>query len=326
VSVIDRRLRAVFRKYKFSGLAFISVLGLASVFAVNIAGFLVLLPRPLWGLLDVSFVSSYFIRFSILLSLAFLASRYSGYFVASFFGPIYGTFVVISLLMKKSGRRFIRITGYERAFFTAKRFLRRNEHEDKGGDHMIDYESLAGKLYNSKFVRYPLGLAYIMGYTRGRIYYLLEHYAIPFQLLAVIFVLSALYTTLTGGIILVALAIIIVIILPPTLFGIYHEKPYFEAGISYFTAMKFELWKLIPLQKITLLALTLSFVSGILHHRSLVSENMLLSFVGEVNVTGSLILTASSGFIIHSTAGGYQFIPIHGTRINVLALDLETTH
>jgi hypothetical protein len=145
-----------------------------------------------------------------------------------------------------------------------------------------------------------------------------EYYSIPLQLLIVILVLSALFTTLTGGILLVGLGIILLFVLPPTFGDVYTDKPYFENGVSYFKVLKFKSWKMINLQKITLLALTLSFASGILHHRSLVSETRLLEFVGEVNVTGKLVLAASSGFIIYSVGDGYQFIPIEGTRIDVL--------
>lgn len=319
--MIDRRIRAVFRKYKISGLALISVLGLASVFAVNLAGFLVLLPKPLWGLLDVAFVTSYFMRFSVLLALAMLASRYSVYIASQILGLVYRIIVIISLLTKKKGRRFLRIKGSQYATYVDGIPFRRHENKSKHDNHNIEFKVQLKKLIGGNFSKSALGFIYILGYTQGRINFRIEYFAIPIQILVIILVLSALYTTLTGGIILVVLAIIIFFSIPPIPTDVYFDKKYLENGISFSSFLRFEPWTMVNVQKITLLFLTLSFASGVLHHRSLVSETRKLNFLGEVNFSGALVVATSSGFIIHSADGGYQFMPIEGTRIKVLPLD-----
>lgn len=319
--MIDRRIRAVFRKYKLSGLALISMLGLASVFAVNLAGFLVLLPKPLWGLLDVAFVTSYFMRFSILLALAMLASRYSVYIASQILGLVFRIFVIISLLAKKKGRRLLRIKGSQYAIYVDGIHFRRHENKSKHENHSIEFKSQVKKLFSGNFLKSALGFIYILGYTQGRVNFRIEYFAIPIQLVVVAFVLSALYTTFTGGIILVVLAVIIFFSIPPRPSDVYFDKKHIENGISFYSFLKFKPWTMVNVQKITLLVLTLSFASGVLHHRSLVAETRKINFLGEVTFSGALVVAASSGFIIHSAEGGYQFMPIEGTRIKVLPLD-----
>lgn len=324
--MIDRRVRAMFRKYKISGLAFISVLGLTSVLAVNLAGFLVLLPKPLWGLLDAGFVSGYFIRLSIFLAIAILASRYSVSLTSQVVGLIYGPLVVTSLLTKKAGRRLIRIKGLEAARDIAGKLLMRHDTEVENGNDNSLFEVFAKKVYTSKFARPLLGLTVIKARSQGRADARVEYFTIPIQLSVIVVVTSALFTSLTGSLLLVTLGILLFFIIPPTPSDIYFSKAYLQNGISIFSVLKFETWKMVNLQKFTLLVLTLSFASGILHHRSLVSEVGLLKFVGEVNVIGTMVLATSSGFIIYIAGGGYQFIPIEGTQIEVLPLTSETSN
>lgn len=323
--VIDRRIKAIIRKYKLSGLSVISVLGLASVFSVNLAGFIVLLPRPLWGLLDAGFVTGYFLRVSILLALAILASRYSDYIASTVLGLIYRILVIISLLTKKAGRRLIRFKGYESSIHIASSLLKLHDNEVKGGNEKSKFEALAKGIYKSSFARPAMGLFSIMAYTQGRVEGRVEYFKIPIQLLAFVVVLSTLFTTLTGSISLVALGITLFFVIPPTPTSVYYAKPYFENGISFSKILRFESLKMVNTPKAILLVLTISFTSGILHHRSLVSEVGLLKFVREEDSTGAVVLSTSSGFIIHSSGDGYQFIPIEGTRIELVPLDAETS-
>ena len=304
--MIERFFRVFFRKHKLSGLALISVMGLASAFAVNLAGFLVLLPKPLWGLLDAAFVSSYFMRFSILLALAMLASRYSVYITSELFGLVVRVFVTISLLTKKSGRRLIHIRGTQQSTHVASLVAKHNDNEAK--------LSLTN-LFHSRFGKSALGFFYILGQTQGRIEFRIERLAIPIQLIVIVSVLSALYTTLFGGIILVVLGAAILFFIPPKPTDMYFSKPYSENGISFFLFLKLKPFSMMNIQKITLLVLTLSFVSGVLHHLSLVTETRKVNFLGEANLSGSLVVAGSSGFIVYSTDFGYQFMPIDGTRI-----------
>jgi hypothetical protein len=167
VVMIDRRIRAIFKKYKISGLAFISVLGLTSVLAVNLAGFLTLLPKPLWGLLDAGFATGYFMRLSIFLALAILASRYSVSIVSQIIGFIYWPLVVTSLLTKKSGRRLLRIKGFEAAKDIAGSLLMRHDTEVKYGNDKSLFEGLAKRIYTSKFARPLLGLYSVKEYSQG---------------------------------------------------------------------------------------------------------------------------------------------------------------
>lgn len=321
--MIERRVRAVFRKYKISGLAFISVLGLTSVLAVNLAGFLVLLPKPLWGLLDAGFVSGYFIRLSIFLALAVLASRYSVPLISQVVGLIYWLFVVTSLLTKKAGRRLIRIKGHEAATYIDGMLLMRHDAKVERGNDKSPFEAIANKAYPSKFAIPLLGVFSIMKYIQGYAGARVEYFTIPIQLAVVVVVVSALFTSLTGSLILVTLGLLLFFSLPPNPYEVYFSKTYLENGFSIFSVLKFEGWKMVNLQKFALLVLTLSFASGTLHHASLVSEVALLKFVGEVNVSGTMVLATSSGFIIHSAGGGYQFIPTEGTQIGVLPLASE---
>jgi hypothetical protein len=207
--VIKRRIRAVLRKYKLTGLAFISVLGLTSVFAVNLAGFLILLPRSLWGLLDAAFFTSYLMRLSILLAFAILASRYSVYTASSALGVIYWPVLIGLLLTKKAGRRFIRIKGYESTFHIAKALLKRHDNEVKYGNDKFNFEDLVRRIFSSNFARSAVGLFYIMGHAQGKVDSQVGYFAIPIQLLAIVVVLSALFTTLTGSILLVTVEIVL---------------------------------------------------------------------------------------------------------------------
>lgn len=323
--MIERRIKAVFRKYKLSGLALISMLGLASIFAVNLAGFLVLLPRPLWGLIDAAFVSSYFMRLSILLALAILASRYSVYFVSAVLGLISWVFVIISLLTKKAGRRLIRIKGYQITTYMVDILSRRHENEVKHDNDAINFEAQFSKFFEMRFARTISALFYFLAYTQGQNDVRVKNFTIPIQILTILLVLSALFTTFSGALLLVILGIILLIVIPPKPTDFYFDEKYFESGVSFFAVQKYKPWKILNLQKITLLVLSLSFVSGTLHHRSLLEETRLLKFLGEVSLMGTLVLASSSGFIIHSGDGGYQFIPIEGTRIEVLPVDYETS-
>lgn len=321
--MIERRFRAAFRKYKLAGLAVSSLLGLASVLAVNIAGFLILLPRPLWGLVDAGFVTSYLMRFSTILALAFLASRYSVYIVSSALGVVCGPLAVISLLIKKSGRRLVRIKGYEAALDVGKLFVIRHHVEENRGTQAFDYESLFKWIYKSAIVRTSLAIMFIMGRVRGGIEWKVEYYSLPLQVFSIIIVLSSMLTTFSGGILIILLAALLLAVLPPSLSDEYFNTPYFENGVSIFSVLKFKPWKLLSLQKITLLALTLSFASGMLHHRSVTSETEMLEFSGSVKASGSIVVSAISGLIIYSAADGYQFIPFDGTRINIPPPDSE---
>ncbi|RFP90287.1 hypothetical protein DZK27_04010 [Rhodobacteraceae bacterium 63075] len=299
-------------------MALFSLLGLGSAYAVNLAGFLVFLPRQMWGLVDANFVTSYFLRFSAMLALAFLASRYSGYMLTSLFSFICFPVAVTRLLIKKSGRRLIRIMGYRAAVDGRTSMLLRHDAQERDGSSLADLEAIAKWVYQSEIARTVVALVYISGRVRGRVGYRVDYYTIPLQLLVVLAVLSAVYTTIQGSLILLALAVFLVFALSPTPYDIYYDKPYYEANIPLLTVLKFNLSKLISIQKVTLLALTISFAGGVLHHLSLVRETRMLKFSGEVDVSGSLVMTSNSGFVIHSSEFGYKFIPIEGTQIEEL--------
>lgn len=323
--MLYRRIRAIFRKYKLPALTLISALGLASVFAVNLAGFLFLLPRPFWSLLDSAFVASYFMRFSILIALAFLASRYSVYIATSLLGLIVWLFALISLSMKKSGRRLIRIKGYKGAHDIARMLLMRRDNEVRYGKHAGHFEVVARNFYSSRFARAGIGMLGIQANLKGRMSARIERFGIPIQILAIVLVLSAVFTTLMGSIILAFIGIILFFSIPPRPIDVYFSKTYYVNGISFLTVLRYRIHKMVSVQKIVLVVLTLSLLSGILHHRSLVAEVGQIKFFGQVNLVGSLVMVASSGFVIHSSPIGYQFIPIEGTRIEELPSDSEAT-
>lgn len=323
--MIERRIRAAFRRFRLSSLAFISVLGLASVFSVNLAGFLVLLPRPLWGLLDAGFVASYFLRVSILLALAILASRYSAFIVSQVLRLVYAPLAVAWIFTKKAGRRLVQIKGYKAANMFADSLLRRHEVDVAKGYENSILGEMSKKVRSSNKARHTFGLIYILAYTRGRVDGRVEYFTIPIQVMVIVMVLSALFTTITGSIVLVALGVFLVFAIPPTPFEVYFEGAYLEKGESFHNFLNSAPQKVVKPQKLILMVLTISFASGMLHHKSLVSENGLLRIVGDVTSTGTLVVATNSGFIIHSSGQGYRYVPNGGTWMEVLPTTSETS-
>lgn len=313
--MIGRRFKAAVRKYKLSGLAVFSFLGLGSAYAVNLAGFLVLLPRPMWGLVDANFATSYFLRFSAMLALAFLVSRFSGYLIASLLSSICFPVAVARLLFTKKGRRVFRIMGYRASVETGSMMILRHDAQVRDGNKLSKLEAVAKWSYQSGTARAVAALFGLSGYVRGGVDARVEHYLLPLQLLVALGVLSAIYTTVEGSLVLLGLAAFLVLVLPPTVGDVYFGKPFFQANVPFLSVLKFHSSKLFTVQKAILLALTISFTGGILHHTSLVEETSTLKFSGDVNVRGSLVLTSNSGFVIYNPDTGYMFVPIEGTQI-----------
>ncbi|MEY8099062.1 hypothetical protein AB9F29_16795 [Falsihalocynthiibacter sp. S25ZX9] len=321
------RIKAIIRKYKISGVVVFSIIGLASAFAVNVGGFLVLLPKPLWALVDSSFVSSYFIRFSILLALAFFTARYSSYIISQSIGVLWGGGIVFSLLASRSGQRLLRRRGnnvVKNGDDALSKFFENDnlDHDDK----TIAAYNAARRFYILEVARPLLGMVYIFGFIRGGFDYKVERYSIPIQLVAIFLVLSALFTTLTGSALLVGVGLLLALLLPPSFGDAYFRKTNFAPKLSLLNFLKLEGWQIFSFQKITLLVLTLSFLSGTLHHRSLLSETRNLRFVGEVNIIGSLVFSSNSGFVIHSDLNGYQVIPTEGTQIEMISSNYKANH
>lgn len=313
--MIERRFKAAVRKYKLSGLAVISLLGLSSAYAVNLGGFLVLLPRPMWGLVDANFATSYFLRFSAMLAIAFFVSRFSGYLVASLLSAIWFPVTIARLLFTKKGRRVFRIMGYRSAVKTGSIMVYPHDAQVRDDIETSELKAIAQWIYRSGTARTLIALFYFSGRIRGEAEARVEYYSLPLQLLVALTVLSTIYTTVQGSVGLLFLAVLLVLVLPPTVGDMYFEKPFFQTNAPFPSVLKFNLSKLLTLQKAILLTLTISFMGGILHHASLVEDNRMLEFYGDVNVRGALVLTSSSGFVIHNPDTGYMFIPIEGTQI-----------
>lgn len=313
--MIERRFKAAVRKYKLSGLAVFSLLGLGSAYAVNLGGFLMLLPRPMWGLVDANFATSYFLRFSAMLALAFLVSRFSGYLIASLLSFICFPVAVARLLFTNKGRRVFRIMGYRLAVESGSMMILRHDAQVRDGNKLSKLEVIARWIYRFETARTVTALFYLSGSVRGGVDARVEYYSLPLQLLVALVVMSAIYTTVQGSLVLLGLAVFLVLALPPTVGDMYFEKPFFQANVPFLSVLKFHFSKLVTIQKAILLTLTISFTGGILHHTSLVEETRTLKFSGDVNVRGSLVLTSSSGFVIYNPDTGYMFIPIEGTQI-----------
>jgi phage shock protein PspC (stress-responsive transcriptional regulator) len=318
--MIDRGLQYIFQKYKLPSIAFISVIGLGSIFAVNVAGFVLFLPRPFWGLLDTAFVASYFTRLSLYLALAFLASRYSVYIISSILGFICWPIVLFPLITSDAGQRLIRIKGGGASLFVAAYSSRRFDWQKLDNGEVSVHKVFLKKLYNSKQFRFVAGVTYIVGRNRGGIDFHVKNYGFPIQFVVSLLTLSVLFMTFMDGFSLIALAIGLAIILPPSFGEIVSKEPSIENGSSVFSVLRIKSWKMFDLQKVTLLALTLSFASGVLHHKSLISSTNTLDFLGnteDAHVTGNLVLSISTGFIVHSVGAGYQFVPKEGTKISL---------
>lgn len=319
------RIKAIIRKYKLSGVAAFSVIGLTSAFAVNVGGFLILLPKPFWPLVDSSFVSSYFIRFSILLALAFFAARYASYVISQSVGVVWANIIALSLFASRAGLRLLRRRGNEAVVSMDRSISRSLDNQKNTQDSQNTAAQMSiQRFYSSETVKRILGVYSITSYIRGKFNYRLEYYSIPLQILALIVVLSALFTTLLGSVLLIGAGLLLVIFLRPSFLSVYLEKLYFEHNISPLAFLKYENRHLFSFQKITLLVLTLSFMSGILHHMSLLSETKKLRFFGDIEITGTLIFASTSGFVIHNGLKGYQFIPVEGTHIEALPSSYRT--
>ena len=308
------RIRSILRKYKITGVATFSVFGLASAFSVNVGGFLVLLPKPFWALVDANFVSSYFIRFSILIALAFFSARYATYIVSSFVGTLSGFGFVSLMFASRVGRRFLRREGgkHKDEFYKLfPLFIKRTDASQKSFLIRRGIE----RFFKSDVGKIIMGASYRLGYVSGRIDGKIAYYSMPLQILALILVLSALFTTLMGSIAIVLSGFILAFFLPPSVVEAYFEKDETAQANSPLEFLRNESLGIFTLQKITLLVLSLSFLSGILHHTSLLSDDRRVEFTREAKITAALVFASSSGFVVYNDTAGYQFIPVEGTQI-----------
>lgn len=310
-----RRVEAIFRKYKLVGFALISAFGLLSAFAVNLAGFLLPLPKPLWGLVDASFVSSYFLRFSTVVALAFLASRYSVYLVSSILSAVLGVFSVLWLVATPKGHRFINIRGRVLVNKVVESLLTRQIIEEKYRKTPRNFRPLAKMVMKYHFFRVTYTVSYVFGARGGAISFHVERYGYFVATLTAVLVVSVFLATISGGILLVVGTAIFFAFLPPSLWQLAFSNDRLRSGVSLPMMVRLRPWSIVSIQKVTAIVLTMSFALGFLHHQRLVSDDMALLFSGASVEVGSLVIASNSGFIIFNVESGYRFLPLDGTRI-----------
>lgn len=281
----------------------LSALGLLSAFTVHVAGYIIQFPRPLWVFIDAYFVSSLLIKFSMIVAISFLSSRYIPYIAEFFLGKIIGISIALALSLNRTGRRYIRIKGCVGLKNYLKHLLRARE------DIFNTHETKIRKLFHSAPIRYIMGLSYVLGMGDGRSSFYIDLYSIPISIISVFIVMTTFYLTLTGTIIVVGAFIFLILVLPPTFRSLYLAKPYYLYGISPVSFFRMEPTDFFSIKKFVVILLTISFLLGYFHHDALRKEDYALSISERLDLEGNIMLSSSKGFVIFTPERSYFFLP-----------------
>lgn len=300
--MVDPSLLELVKKFGRVAISIASAIGLLSIFAVHVSGFLFFLPQSLWPLIDVYFVSGLLVRFSLFLAVAFLAARYATYLLSAALGGVLSIALLPFYFAHSKYRRYSRRSGVK---LVAELAMNLNGAEKK---YEYNYKSFTNWVSKSILARYTIGVVYFSGRIRGAIDFRVSAWSIVIQGATVLAVLSQIYIDTIGALIVFSTAIFLLIFFPPSPWEAYFSRPYAIYGVNPASFFRLDFLKFFTLPKITVLALTLSFLLGIFHHKALLLQEILvIDQFGEEDRRSILVVTAS-GFIFFEPRKGYWYV------------------
>lgn len=284
---------------------FIGIFAVLSLYSIHLAGFLSLLPKALWPVIDHYFVSSLLIKLTTLLTLTALVSRFAPVSLILILETLTLYLKLIFLLFSRSGKRLITkkilqqpevIYAQNNSGFAAKVFISVTKIQ-------ISFLSCLPTVFKSHH------LTRILKRNRertDRLKFILDHRSLSIQIFSAILALSALYIRIEFSILVAITMLFIYATFPPN--RIMQSTEQLDNNNSALSQLNFSITDSLDIRKLAVMALSASFMLGSMHHLSLQRSAHSKWHTGNDEFSASLILSTTRGFLLYNAEHGHIFI------------------
>jgi hypothetical protein len=293
-SIFDHWIEKLTRDYSATSITLGSILALFSIFSIHAAGFSILIPKPFLSLIDGYFIANLFTRFTLTLAASILLARYLPYALIVIVEKILG-YSIYGYLLAARKSKTTRATKKEDNNCSAEG-IEVNPIEAPKKTSWINVDHLRdGQNLNAD---------YVLGYTRGYVEMLFVSNLALIQSFSAFIILSISYINPLDALIILIFSGLFLIYFPPNA-EYYKLKDFLYNSPIIVVNSKPRIY--LSVKKIVVLALSVSFLLGLLHHRMLTKSMGVTGIEQNSTKTSNIILVTASGFLIYTEDEGYSF-------------------